>query len=98
MSISEQDVRHVASLARLEVADERISTLVSEMNRILDYVGMLQRVEMQPLLDDTTVPDVTTSSLRADIPGSVKLERTISEFAPAERDGFLLVPRLASHA
>jgi aspartyl-tRNA(Asn)/glutamyl-tRNA(Gln) amidotransferase subunit C len=96
MSISEGDVRHVASLARLEIADERIPSLVAEMNRILDYVGVLQRVEMRPL--SSTVEQAGGSGLRADEPGAVPLERPIAAFAPAERDGFLLVPRLSSHA
>jgi aspartyl-tRNA(Asn)/glutamyl-tRNA(Gln) amidotransferase subunit C len=96
MSISESDVRHVASLARLELTDERIPSLVSEMNRILDYVGVLQRVEMSPMASHAE--QLGPAPLRPDEPGSVPLERPLAEFAPAERDGFLLVPRLASHA
>lgn len=99
MSITESDVRHVASLARLELAGDRVPSLVGEMNRILDYVGVLQRVDVAAV---GTSPDddtrIASEPLRPDVPGSVPLARPVAEFAPAERDGFFLVPRLDSHA
>jgi aspartyl-tRNA(Asn)/glutamyl-tRNA(Gln) amidotransferase subunit C len=101
MSISETDVRHVASLARLEIEDARIDTLVRELNGILVHMDVLQQVEMTS--GDVVTPDVAKlapaglTSLRADVPGSDPLMRSRGDFAPAERDGFFLVPRLSTH-
>jgi aspartyl-tRNA(Asn)/glutamyl-tRNA(Gln) amidotransferase subunit C len=103
MSISEADVRHVASLARVQIGDDRIAPLVAEMNRILDYVGVLQRIEIGPATDaeqhsGVSATAIASAPLRPDLRDAVPLDRPIAEFAPSERDGFLLVPRLASHA
>jgi aspartyl-tRNA(Asn)/glutamyl-tRNA(Gln) amidotransferase subunit C len=101
MPISEHDVRHVASLARLEIADGRIDTLVRELNGILVHMDVLQQVELSG--DDRhgarqREPAAgLVTPLRADEPGSDPLVRARADFAPSERDGFFLVPRLSTH-
>lgn len=95
MSVSEQDVRHIAALARLEIADDRVSTLVRELNGILVHMDVLQRVDMSSAAP-ASQPD-SASVLRSDVPGSVPLARAREEFAPAMEGGFFLVPRLATH-
>ncbi|MEP6779336.1 MAG: Asp-tRNA(Asn)/Glu-tRNA(Gln) amidotransferase subunit GatC [Gemmatimonadaceae bacterium] len=95
MSVSEKDVRHIASLARLGVSDQRIPTLVDELNHILVHMDVLQRADLSAL--ETSAADVVGMPLRADLPGSVPLERKREEFAPKMRDGFFLVPRLDTH-
>ncbi len=106
MSVSEQDVRHIAALARLELADARIDTLVTELNGILAHMDVLQAVEMSPAagpeVSDAssargTTLDASVAGLRSDTPGAVPLHRERESFAPAFRDGFFLVPRLATH-
>ena len=95
MSVTESELRHVAALARLELHAERVPALLAEMNRILDYVGVLQQVELTGTVSSTSPSEPTP--LRVDEVGAVPLEREISSFAPEERDGFFLVPRLSTH-
>lgn len=95
MSVSENDVRHIASLARLGVSDQRIPQLVDELNHILVHMDVLQRADLSAL--DANSGGVVGMPLRADVPGSVPLERKREEFAPKMRDGFFLVPRLDTH-
>ena len=102
MSVTAHDVRHIAALARLEVEEARVPVLVDEMNRILDYVGVLQNVDIGFPRDPVAGPHATDAAtgdapLRDDVPSSVPLASPIASFAPAERDGFFLVPRLATH-
>lgn len=104
MSVSESDLRHVAALSRLAITDERVPSLLQEMNRIIEYVGVLGQVELNAPAalrhesrGDSLSPDALHAPLRADEPGSVPLARPIAEFAPEERDGFFLVPRLSTH-
>lgn len=95
MSVTEHDVRHVASLARLGVADERMPALVAELNGILAHMDVLQRVNVPATF--TQAAAVNGMPLRADVADAVPLTRTRDEFAPAMRDGFFLVPRLDTH-
>ena len=107
MAVSKDDVRHVARLARLGVPDERLDTLVGELNGILAHMEVLQKVESAGA---AAAADALRAGmpLRADEGPSVRLERPLATIAPATRasdgarmpamvDGFFLVPRLATH-
>lgn len=96
MAVTIDDVRHIASLARVGVSPERARDLVGELNTILGHMDLLSRVDttgVEPL----AALGVVTAPLRDDAGPSVSLERPIHDFAPQERDGFFLVPRLSTH-
>lgn len=95
MSVSEEDVRHIASLARLGMSDERVPALVEELNRILGHMDVLQRVDLSA--NTSRVTEVQGMPLRADVANAVSLARPREIFAPSMRDGFFLVPRLDTH-
>ena len=95
MSVSEQDVRHVAALARLGLADDRVQSLVGELNGILEHMDVLQQVNIG---DASLDPDASHGMrMRDDVPNPIALHRSREEFAPSMRDGFFLVPRLSTH-
>jgi aspartyl-tRNA(Asn)/glutamyl-tRNA(Gln) amidotransferase subunit C len=99
--VSPDDVRHVAELARLRVPSERLQALVRELNGILEHMDVLSSV-----VAPTPTPSTATTALaeaacdtpmRADQGPQITLERPRETFAPAMRDSFFLVPRLATH-
>lgn len=94
MAVSLDDVRHIAALARLGLTDERARALTDEMNGILGHMAVLSRVDTSGLSRDETLPGMP---LRADAGPPDGLARRPEGFAPSTRDGFLLVPRLATH-
>ncbi len=96
MSVTEQDVRHIAVLSRLALDDERIPALVGQLNSILEHMDVLQAVDVTGIDPDGRVGD--RAPVRADVVAPIPLARPREAFAPACRDGFLLVPRLATHA
>jgi aspartyl-tRNA(Asn)/glutamyl-tRNA(Gln) amidotransferase subunit C len=97
MAVSEQDVLHVASLARLAIEPARLPSLVRELNGILDHMQELSAVETGGRTDDGGGPAATTP-MRPDTDGtSVPLSLPREAFAPLMREGFFLVPRLATH-
>ncbi len=95
MAVSEQDVRHVAALARLGVDDARVPALVAELNGILVHMDALQRVKT----DGPAVAGVGSGGmpLRDDAGPQYPLAHPRTDFAPSMRAGFFLVPRLATH-
>ncbi len=95
MSISEADVRHVAALARLGLDDARMPSLVAELNGILAHMEVLQGVALPDAAVHTE--GERAMPLRADTPGARSLGGELAAFAPTLRDGFFLVPRLATH-
>ncbi len=92
MSIGRDEVRHVAKLAELAVREEDLDRLVSQLNRIVDYVAQLDQVPAtrpaEPFL-----PGPTAVALREDVPGPMPLARPPAELAPEFAEGFFLVPR-----
>ena len=96
MSVSEDDVRHVAMLARLGLDAERIPTIAAELNSILAHMDVLSRVHTTSGGGVTGIGAAGTP-LRVDGGNQVPLVRPREAFAPATREGFFLVPRLATH-
>jgi aspartyl-tRNA(Asn)/glutamyl-tRNA(Gln) amidotransferase subunit C len=96
VSVTVDDVRHIAALARLGLPSERIPSLVAELNRILEHMDVLAAVPSRP---EQRVSGVSAGGmpLREDEGPQIPLARAREDFAPAMRDGFLLVPRLATH-
>ena len=96
MSVTDADVLHVAALARLGLEPERIPTIVAELNGILAHMDVLSRVDTSNVAPVTGVGAAGTP-LRVDGGNQVPLARPRDAFAPAMREGFFLVPRLATH-
>ena len=96
MAIGPDDVRHIAALARLSVPESRLPELVSQLNGILSHMDALQKVKTTGVMAAEGVGDAAMP-LRADIGPPIPLVHPIASFAPQWRDGFFLVPRLATH-
>ena len=97
MAVSESDVLHVASLARLAIEPTRLPVLVSELNGILGHMEVLQGVETGRQMADGGSP-TTATGIRSDSGATpIPLANPREAFAPEMRDGFFLVPRLATH-
>jgi aspartyl-tRNA(Asn)/glutamyl-tRNA(Gln) amidotransferase subunit C len=95
MAISEDEVRHVASLARLGLSDEQIAALGVELNGILvqiDRISALDLTGIEPTAHAVAVTNVT----RADVvrPGLSREDALLN--APEQQDGAFLIPTFGS--
>lgn len=97
MAVTERDVQHIATLARLGLDPARVPALVRELNGILGHMEALARVDTR-LVDPVIGVGAGGMPLRTDEGPQYPLERDRADFAPVMRDGFFLVPRLATHA
>ncbi len=96
MSVSEQEVRHVAGLARLALDDGTVARLATELNGILAHMDVLDAVDTEGVEAVTGVGSAGTP-LRVDSGPQYPLHRSREDFAPQLRDDFFIVPRLATH-
>jgi aspartyl-tRNA(Asn)/glutamyl-tRNA(Gln) amidotransferase subunit C len=96
MSVTEDEVRHVATLARLGLDATRIPTIAAELNGILAHMEVLSKVDTS-IVGPVTGVGAAGTPLRVDGGNQIPLTRPREAFAPAMRDGLLLVPRLATH-
>ncbi|MEO7043110.1 MAG: Asp-tRNA(Asn)/Glu-tRNA(Gln) amidotransferase subunit GatC [Gemmatimonadaceae bacterium] len=96
MPVSETDVRKIADLARLSLADTDLPAITEQMNNILAHMDVLTRVDTGSM----EAGDAATESgmrVRDDRVAPIPMNTTAPLLAPDSRDGFILVPRLATH-
>jgi aspartyl-tRNA(Asn)/glutamyl-tRNA(Gln) amidotransferase subunit C len=96
MAVTEQDVRHIAALARLGLDEARVPSLVGELNTILEHMGVLEKVDTKGV-DLASGVGSGGTPLREDLGPPIPLAVRQEAFSPAVRDGFFLVPRLSTH-
>lgn len=96
MAVTRNDVQHIANLARLSVSESEAEGLMAQLNDILSHMDALSAVETAGVTPASGVGSGGTP-LRQDSGAAVPLQNPISSFAPEFRDGFFLVPRLATH-
>ena len=91
MSLTVEEVRWVAHLARLELTDAELATLTPQLSAIVDYVTQLQQVNtdgVEPLAHALDVANV----FRADEPQpSLPVDAALAN-APRRRGDFYAVP------
>ena len=96
MPISIDDVRHIASLARIGLSDERAASVVGELNTILRHMDVLSSVDTAGVEEAIGV-GARGTPVRGDSGPPIPLAVGLDAFVPSLQDGFLLVPRLTSH-
>ena len=96
MAVTREDVLHIADLARLGVDGARADELTKELSAILAHMEVLSQVDTSAVSASTGAATKGTP-LRPDVGVAALLENTLESFAPAMRDGFFIVPRLATH-
>lgn len=91
MSLSADQVRWVAHLARLDLTDAEVAEMTPQLDAVLAYVNQLQQVPtdgVEPLAHPLPIQNV----FRADEPGtSLPVEQALAN-APARRGDFYSVP------
>lgn len=93
MTITKEDIIHVANLARLEVSDADIETFVDQLGKILEYVNTLNQVDTQGV-PPTSHAISLTNAFREDVAsGHLDREEALSN-APEKEDGSFLVPKI----
>jgi len=96
VAVTIDDVRHIATLARLGLSDERAAAIVGELNTILGHMDELAKVDTAGVEEAIGV-GAEGLPVREDKGPPFPLVRSLDAFAPSVRDGFLLVPRLSTH-
>jgi aspartyl-tRNA(Asn)/glutamyl-tRNA(Gln) amidotransferase subunit C len=90
MSLTTTEVEHVARLARLRLSPEELERMRSQLSNILDYIAMLQEVDVAGVPPTAQVTGLTTV-LRADhAAAALSVEQALAN-APDKRDGMFRV-------
>jgi len=93
MSVSTEQVRHIAKLARIAMSDEEIERLAPELNNILGWVEQLAEVDTDGVEPLTAVIDQKLR-LRDDVVTDGDIRDEILANAPEAQHGFFAVPKV----
>jgi aspartyl-tRNA(Asn)/glutamyl-tRNA(Gln) amidotransferase subunit C len=86
-------VAGIAHLARIRVDDDRLETMVGELNNILGWIEQLGEVDTDGVAPMTSVADMQ-APMRQDVVNDGNYQDRVLANAPAAADGFFGVPKV----
>lgn len=89
--IDREQVLHVARLARLELTEEEVQRMSSELSDVLDHIEKIGELDLGGVPPTTHVVEVS-NALRPDEVAPSLARDVALEQAPAVADGGFLVP------
>lgn len=97
MSLTLEEVRKIAHLARLNLSDEDIAFYTPQLSRILDFIEQMNKVDstkVEPLAHPLDI----SQRLRIDIVTEPDLREKYQNIAPQVEAGLYLVPKVIEEA
>ncbi|MDQ3613991.1 MAG: Asp-tRNA(Asn)/Glu-tRNA(Gln) amidotransferase subunit GatC [Chloroflexota bacterium] len=91
MSLSLEDVNHVASLARLGLTDAEKETLREQLSSILGHIEVLSQLDTDAISPTAQVIEVD-NVMRDDSASPSLTQDQVTQIAPRSEKGFIAVP------
>lgn len=93
MAITANEVKHVASLAKLEFTDEELEKFTGQMDEIINMVEQLGEVDTTGVPVTSTVTE-EVNVMREDVAVKGTDRDLLMENVPEEQDGLIKVPAI----
>jgi len=93
MSLTIQDVKRIAHLARIEVTETEAQATLSKLTGILGLIEEMQAVDTTGITPMSHSQDVT-QRLRSDVVTATNQREAFQKIAPAVEGGLYLVPKV----
>jgi aspartyl-tRNA(Asn)/glutamyl-tRNA(Gln) amidotransferase subunit C len=95
VALSDDEVRHVASLARLAVTDDEVAAFAPQLSQILDLAEQVGEVAADDV-EPTTHPFALTNVTRPDEPAPGLSRDDVLAMAPQVEQDRFAVPRIVA--
>ncbi len=90
MALTMDEVRKVALLARLRLTDDELAVMQQQLSSILEYMQMLQEVDVTDVPPTAQVTDVVNMVRPDEVRPSLPVEEVLQN-APQHEDGYFKV-------
>ncbi len=90
MALTLDEVRKVALLARLRLSDDELERMQQQLSSILDYMQVLQEVDVSDVAPTAQVTDVVNVMRPDEVRPSLTIEEALAN-APQREDGYFKV-------
>jgi aspartyl-tRNA(Asn)/glutamyl-tRNA(Gln) amidotransferase subunit C len=97
MPVTQSDIEKVAQLAHLELGEEELKTLGSQIAEIVAYVEQLNELDtanVEPAIGGLTPEGEKTATVRADEAGGSLGQKVALSEAPDPAEGHFRVPKV----
>ena len=91
--ITKEEVKKVAHLARLELNENEIKSHAEQLEKILDYIRQLEKIDTDDVPCTTRAIEVI-NVLRKDEKKNSDCTEDLLELAPSKEDKFFKVPKI----
>ncbi len=91
--ISREEVSKVAQLAKLKLNEEQIDNHAIQIEKILDYINQLEKIDTNDVPCTTRAIEVI-NVFRSDTKEKYKDREEIINLAPSREDDFFKVPKI----
>jgi aspartyl-tRNA(Asn)/glutamyl-tRNA(Gln) amidotransferase subunit C len=91
--ITRKDVEHVALLSRLELTDNEVEKFTGQLNAILGYIDMLNRLDTAGVEPTAHVLPLKNVMRADEVRPSLPRELALAN-APEQEDGYFKVPKI----
>lgn len=93
MKISEEEVRHVATLSKLAFSEEETSQFATTLTKIVDMVELLNEVDTEGVAITTTMAD-RKNVMRPDLAQAGTNREDLFKNVPDKENNFIKVPAI----
>ncbi|MBA2795856.1 Asp-tRNA(Asn)/Glu-tRNA(Gln) amidotransferase subunit GatC [Streptococcus porcinus] len=93
MKISEEEVRHVATLSKLTFSDQETSAFATSLTKIVDMIELLNEVDTEGIAITTTMAD-QKNVMRQDIAHAGTDRQLLFKNVPEKENNFIKVPAI----
>ena len=93
MRITDEEVRHIATLARIGMTEEEVEQMRAEMSHILESFDVLERVDTETVEPTGHSVDLDTVVRADEVTDSSPVDDVLAN-APSTEDGFIRVRRV----
>ena len=91
--ITPEDVQKVAKLARLEINADDLKKYSNQLEKILNYVAELEKIDTEDVIPTTRAVEVVNNT-RKDIVENTKVREELLDLAPVREGDFYRVPKI----
>ena len=91
--ISSDEVKKVAQLARLELNENEIQNHAKQLEKILDYIKQLEKIDTENIACTTRAIEVV-NVMRKDEQKDYENSEELLDLAPLREDKFFKVPKI----
>lgn len=93
MSVSKEDVKHIAKLSKLDLTEEELEKYTNELSSIVDFANELSNISVEGIKPTAHILDIKNEFRKDEVQPSYDREEILKN-APSKDAGCVSVPKV----